>query len=135
MTTAVVDAQSALRQVDPVLNEVAGLGLDDGVVHGGVSFRVRSVAARHLVGALSRLQRVPPRQIDTGTTISSGDFGPIGALAGRWRKRFPASSYASTPRASRLLPPRERRAPTSRSRPRVAVGTATEIKRDCAVAL
>lgn len=43
MATAVVDRQPAMRHVDPVLNQKAGLGLDDGLVHGGVPFRVRSL--------------------------------------------------------------------------------------------
>lgn len=82
MATAVVDGLPAMCHVDPVLDQVAGLGLDDGLVHGGVPFPLRSVGARHLVGALSRLQRTPPRGVDTGGTIFRGDFRACRCISG-----------------------------------------------------
>jgi hypothetical protein len=53
----------AVCRADPVLNQVAGVRLDDGLVHGGVPFDV--VFRTRLVGALSLLQRTPPRRFDT----------------------------------------------------------------------
>lgn len=119
MATAVVDRLPAMRHVDPVLNQVAGLGLDDGLVHGGVPFRIHSLGASHLVGALSRLQRTPPRQFDTGGTIFSHDFGPAGAPVGRRRTRAsPASCRLDWARSH----PASLRRVRLRSRPHMAHG-------------
>jgi hypothetical protein len=49
MATAVVDGLPAMLRVDPVLDQVAGLGLDHGLVHGGVPFRLGPLGARLLV--------------------------------------------------------------------------------------